>query len=62
MNDLEKPLLSREEAARILGIKPQTLAKWAHTGRSELRMIKVGSRARYRLSDIEDFIEKNSVF
>ena len=49
-------LITREEAAEILRVKPQTLAKWAHTKRYDLKMVKVGSRVRYRICDIENFI------
>ena len=50
-------LITREEAAEMLRLKPQTLAKWAHTKRYDLKMVKVGSRVRYRISDIEAFLE-----
>ncbi|WP_411845694.1 helix-turn-helix domain-containing protein [Roseibacillus persicicus] len=53
-------LLTREEAAKLLGLKSATLAKWAHTHRCRLKMIKLGSRVRYRVSDVEEFINENS--
>jgi excisionase family DNA binding protein len=53
-------LLSREEAAAILGCKPQTLAKWASDGDFSLPMVKVGRLAKYRLADVEAFIERNT--
>ena len=53
-------LITREEAAAMLGLKPATLAKWASTHRCRLRMVKVGSRVRYRVTDVEEFIEENS--
>jgi hypothetical protein len=46
---------SPEEAAQIIGVKPNTLARWRCTGRMPLRFFKAGSRVRYRLSDIEKF-------
>ena len=52
-------LITRDEAAEMLGLKPQTLAKWAHTHRCRLKMIKIGSRVRYRVSDVEGFIEES---
>jgi len=54
-----KRLITRDEAADMLGLKPQTLAKWAHTNRCNLKMIKIGSRVRYRVADLEEFIEEN---
>ncbi len=49
------PLLTREEAASFLGIKPQTLAAWSSSGRHRIPHAKVGNRCRYRLSDLEEF-------
>ncbi len=36
-------LLSREEAAAFLGLKPQTLSVWATTHRYNLPFLKIGS-------------------
>ena len=54
-------LLTRQEAAEHLGVKPQTLAVWASTGRYSLRFRKVGRKALYRLSDLETFLEQRAV-
>lgn len=48
------PLLSTNEAARILILKPQTLRKWAMDGSGPIQPIKIGNRLRWRLSDIEE--------
>lgn len=53
-------LLSAEETARILGVKPQTLAAWRLYKRGP-RYTKMGRLVKYRRSDIEAFIERNSV-
>ena len=53
-------LLTREEAARILGLQPCTLAKWACRRKHGLPVIRVGSRVRYRLQDVYEFIERNT--
>ncbi len=54
-------LLTREQAAELLQLKPQTLAKWAMDAR-HLPLVRVGSRAvRYRLADVEAFIERGIV-
>ena len=58
---LSSPLLNREQAAEYLGIKKQTLAAWASMGRYDLPLIKVGRSARYRLSDLDDFIERRRI-
>ncbi len=54
-------LVSREQAAAILGIRPNTLACWASNGRYNLPFVRVGSRVMYRRSDIEAFIEANLI-
>jgi predicted site-specific integrase-resolvase len=53
-------LKSRKEAAEFLGIKPQTLGAWASLGRYDLRQVKVGRLSKYRLADLERFIESRS--
>lgn len=59
--NLETILLSREDAAKALGIRPQTLACWATTGRYNLPFVKIGRKVKYRLADIERFIAANLV-
>jgi predicted site-specific integrase-resolvase len=54
-------LLNRVEAAEFLGVRPQTLAIWATTGRYGLTLIKVGRLAKYRRSDLEKFLERRTV-
>ena len=52
-------LLTRQQCAEILGLKPQTLAAWACINGPErdLPVIKIGRLARYRREDIAAFIE-----
>lgn len=50
-------LLTRRQAAEMLGLQPQTLAVWACERRSGLPFRKVGSRAMYRLGDVVSFID-----
>lgn len=52
-------LLSREEAAAFLGVKDTTLAVWHSTKRYPLPVVKVGRLAKYRLSDLQAFIDSN---
>lgn len=61
MDDIENntdksKLLTRAEAAKYLGLKKNTLALWASLKRYDLPYIKVGRLVKYRLSDLEDFI------
>lgn len=54
-------LISRDDAAAILGIRPHTLACWACNGRYRLPFVRVGRRVMYRREDIEQFISSNLV-
>jgi predicted DNA-binding transcriptional regulator AlpA len=60
--DLEDRLLTRKQAAEILGFQPQTLARWKWEGREDRpREVRVGSRAvRYRASDLVRWIAARS--
>lgn len=54
-------LLSREEAAELLGVSANTLAAWASNKRYPLNYIKVGRLAKYRMEDVNKFIDENCV-
>lgn len=54
-------LVSREDAAAYLGVSPKTLATWATTRRYLLPYVKVGRVVRYRLADLDRFIESRTV-
>lgn len=59
MNDR---LLTRDEAAERLGIRPGTLAQW-HCTKREPRppVVMIGTRTiRYRESELEAFIERQT--
>ena len=56
-----KGMLTRQEAAEYLGVKPQTLATWHVTGRYRLPVVKVGRSARYRLQDLERWLQSRTV-
>lgn len=51
------PLLTEEEAAAFLGIRPGTLAVWRATKRYSLTYAKIGSRVRYRMSVLQAFVD-----
>ena len=53
-------LLTTNETAAILGVQVQTLAMWRLYKRGP-RYTKMGRLVKYRRSDIEAFIERNSV-
>ena len=52
--------LSPAQAADILGLSKGTLEVWRSTGRYNLPFIKMGRYVRYRLSDINAFIESRT--
>ena len=49
--------MGREEAARYLGMKPQTLAKWVTQGKGP-RYVRVGGRVFYFKADLDSFIQE----
>ncbi len=53
-------LLTRQEAAEFLGLKPQTLNKWGMTA-EHLSYVKVGRVVRYKLSELQRFIKDRTV-
>jgi excisionase family DNA binding protein len=63
MSNVPSPsdLLTREQAAQYLGLKPQTLSVWACTKRYGLPYLKVGSLARYRRSDLDAWLQSRTV-
>ena len=55
-------LLTRKEAATLLDCKETTLAMWKYTKRYPLPYVKIGTNVRYKLSDVQKFIEQNTNF
>lgn len=54
-------LLTEAEAAELLGLKQNTLNNWRCTHRVPLPYVRVGRAIRYRLADIQAFIERGTV-
>lgn len=54
-------LLSRDQAAKYLGVSVSTLANWASTRRFNLPYVRVGRSVKYRLSDLDAFILSGEV-
>lgn len=52
---LSEPLLTEQQAAEVLCIRPGTLACWRVTKRYPLPYVKIGRSVRYRRSDLEAF-------
>ena len=53
-------LLSREQAAAYLGVAAQTLAIWKCTKRQDLPYVKVGRLIKYKRSELDAFIRRNT--
>ena len=49
-------LLTPEQAAERMGLRPQTLAVWRTTGRYGLPYIRAGRLIRYRPEDLDAFL------
>ncbi len=55
--DGKDELLTRKQAARYINFSPATLAAWASTERHKISFIKIGKSVRYRLSDLDKFLD-----
>ena len=55
------PLLTRKQAAEYLGVELETLNNWACTGRYNLKFVKIGRLAKYRKTDLDEFIAKRTI-
>lgn len=53
-------LLDEKKAAEVLGLSPGTLSVWRSTGRYQVPFIKVGHLVRYRLSDLDAWLESRT--
>ena len=54
-------LRSPKQAAKLLHVEVETLAKWRTTRRYGLKYVKIGGRVAYRLSDIHAFLASRTV-
>lgn len=61
MNHASDKLLNAHQVAELLGVTIHTLAVWRCEKRYPLRFVKVGRYVRYRLSDVQSFLELRTV-
>ena len=54
-------LLTNDQAANYLGVAPNSLAVWRTTKRYPIKYIKVGRLVKYRISDLNTFLESRTV-
>ena len=55
-----RELLDEKQAADFLSLSPGTLSVWRSTGRHCLPFVKVGHRVRYRVADLETWLESRT--
>jgi hypothetical protein len=53
-------LLSRREAATLLGVTPETLSSWKNKKGYVLPHVRVGALTKYKLSDLRRFVEERT--
>ncbi len=54
-------LFDTNKASKLLGMKSKSLANSRHTGTGvQIPFIKLGNLVRYRLSDLQSYIEDNT--
>ena len=54
-------LYDTNKASKLLGMKSKSLANSRHTGTGvQIPFIKLGNLVRYRLSDLQSYIEDNT--
>lgn len=53
-------LLDEKQAASLLQVKPGTLSVWRSTGRYKIPFVKVGRSVRYRVEDLNAWIESRT--
>lgn len=51
-------MLSTEDAAALLGLKPATLSNWREDGSIDLAFSKFGRSVRYRYADVIAFADR----
>ena len=53
-------LLDDHQASKYLGLKKGTLSVWRSTGRYQIPFVKIGSKVRYRQSDLDCWLESRT--
>lgn len=58
---MQHKLISLNEAAEMLGLTPKTLRNWKLDNELPFPYYKIGGRVKFKLSEIEEYIEANRV-
>lgn len=56
----QNELITPEVAAEVLGVSVGTLSVWRSTGRYNIPFVKTGRSVKYKASDIQAFIDRNT--
>ena len=59
---MEDELITREEAAEMIGVSVKVLRQWAYTNRWNLPYIKKGKDVFYRVSDVQKCIKARTKY
>jgi excisionase family DNA binding protein len=58
--EMRRGLLTVEQAAERLGVKPATIRSWI-LKREKIEVVKVGRLVRIKESSLHDFIDRNTI-
>ncbi|MEI8375063.1 MAG: helix-turn-helix domain-containing protein [Planctomycetota bacterium] len=61
VTSVSSELLTRQQAAELLGVKSRTLAVWHCVHRYGIPLVKVGSRCMYRKTDLDRWLQSRTV-
>ena len=53
-------MLTTEQAAQVLDVKPATLVAWRHHKRYPLKFRRIGRCIRYMRDDVLEFLERRA--
>ncbi len=56
LNEVTRDLLTTDETAFYLGLKPQTLRKWHCEGKGVIRPTYIGSKPMYKKAAVQELI------
>lgn len=59
INDSDR--MNTFEAAKIIGVEPQTLASWRCTKKESVPYYKIGRKVFYKKKDLIDWVEQRRV-
>ena len=61
MSNKTSPIIGNDDAANYIGVAGPTLETWRSTGRVKIPFIRIGRLVKYRISDLDNFLSKQTV-